>query len=344
MIRPGSTSAIGLVALLLAGCATSPSLTTFEREFARTGRQTESLAQCLAASAEATRPILAVGSVADLTGRQTFATGRVVTQGAGLFLSADLATLGIRLAERQDTSVLDSETRLLVSDTTPGETGRIAGSRYYVSGAIVTADPADAAGLQGQAIGGAGVTLSSTEMRRRVVVSIRIIDSRSLLIAAVGTYERIAVSTDQSLSISDPSSLDVLRFDARRSENDGLDLATRLAIREAARDIAVWLSGSDACGGYSAGFRPASREGTPVTPVATIAELVPAAPSPTGDPAERLEQLGAVPAPRHWEGLGGRTLRPGPWVLERPATRAGARVPRIVPGAVGENAGAPRGA
>lgn len=102
---------------------------------------------CLGAHARmnvAQPPRIAVGNIADYTGKEEFEGGRRVTQGAALMAMSALDRAGVRLLERFDTSVSELElryanNRLIGEDTGDWRrvtVGSIPGSDYYLVGGI----------------------------------------------------------------------------------------------------------------------------------------------------------------------------------------------------------------
>ena len=89
-------------------------------------------------------PRVAVGNIADYTGKEEFEGGRRVTQGAALMAMSALDRSGVRLLERFDTSVSELELRF-ANNRLIGEdagdwrritAGSIPGSDYYLVGGI----------------------------------------------------------------------------------------------------------------------------------------------------------------------------------------------------------------
>ena len=98
-----------------------------------------------------------VGVIADLSGREQVTeggTGRFVTQGAGDMVQSGLALAGVRVVNRRDPRILDTEVNW-------GVVGRetIQASTFYITGSITSFDFLSGRGAYVQ-IGGAGPRIS----------------------------------------------------------------------------------------------------------------------------------------------------------------------------------------
>ena len=89
-------------------------------------------------------PRLAVGRIADYTGKAEDNGGRLITQGASLMAISALAKAGVPLVERYDTSVSELELKYannkLIADAPPPAPGAAAPYRKILSGQIPGSD------------------------------------------------------------------------------------------------------------------------------------------------------------------------------------------------------------
>ncbi|MDP3404306.1 MAG: holdfast anchoring protein HfaB [Brevundimonas sp.] len=183
--------------------------------------------RCLAARAgwwDGGAPRVAVGRIADMTGRNEFYTGTPVPQGASLFAITALRQAGVPVVERLDNTVAEIELNYarqhLLSDTPeqagqsadnfrPILAGQIAGSRYYIVGGVTELNYNIASsGLQLQggqaanddnnALGGA---IGRSHFVLNVAVDLRLVDTRSQEVVETVTFQKQVVGTEAGLNV-----------------------------------------------------------------------------------------------------------------------------------------------
>ena len=151
--------------------------------------------RCLATSAVgAVRPRIAVGEVADYTGRLDGLNGTVAPQGAALMVISALSKAGFPLAERLDLRIARQEleyanSKLLGPDGKPTDayrrifSGSIAEADMIVLGGITELDfniQSDVAEISVASVGGGARSYVMS-----VGVDLRLIDARSLQVVKV---------------------------------------------------------------------------------------------------------------------------------------------------------------
>lgn len=167
-------------------------------------------------------PRLAVGRIADLTGRVDFDTGARVSQGAALFAITALGRAGVPVVERLDNSVsqieLDYAQKHLLSDTPelagqspenfrPIFAGQVAGSDYFIVGGITelnynlrssgwSAQAGEAAltGVRGRA--------GASDYVLNVAVDLRLVDSRSQEVTGMVSFQKQLVGREMNLGLT----------------------------------------------------------------------------------------------------------------------------------------------
>jgi len=155
--------------------------------------------RCLSAGDTSGRPRIAVGEVADLSGRYDTLNGATATQGAGLMVMSALAKAGFPLAERYDTRVAALEleyanNRLIGADGEPTEdyrrvyTGSVAGSDYIVLGGITEINFNVKSGVAEARIG--PVAGGHRYYVMTVAVDLRIVDATDLRVVNVVSRQK----------------------------------------------------------------------------------------------------------------------------------------------------------
>jgi curli production assembly/transport component CsgG/holdfast attachment protein HfaB len=168
-------------------------------------------------------PRIAVGRIADMTGKSEQITGTQLTQGASLFAMSALGKAGERLVERYDTAVPEIELRYagtrLLSDAPERAgkdpenyrrtlVGQIAGSDYYIVGGITELN----ANIRSGGLDGTGGstsahkpkgTLEHTTYVMNVAIDLRLVDSRSQEVVNMVSYQKQIVGRQVSLGVFD---------------------------------------------------------------------------------------------------------------------------------------------
>lgn len=248
---------------------------------------------CMADYARAARlapPRIAVGRVLDYTGKEDLEGGRKVTQGASLMAISAFAKAGARLVERFDTSVSELElkyanNKLISDDAAPAEAGAeyrqilagsIPGSDYYFIGGItelnsnirsIGADAFVGDLDPGDPKGRAGFKLFVIN----VGVDLRLVDTRTLEVVDVISYQKQIVGREISAGIFDFLNGNIFDVGAGERAMEPIQLAVRSTIERAVLEMTANLYGvanSDPCGSLAAGSRsittPESVTGTAV--------------------------------------------------------------------------------
>jgi curli production assembly/transport component CsgG/holdfast attachment protein HfaB len=223
-----------------------------------------------ARSARLAPPRIAVGRVLDYTGKEDFEGGRKVTQGASLMAISAFAKAGARLVERFDTSVSELElkyanNRLISDDVAPAESapeyrqilaGSIPGSDFYFIGGItelnsnirsIGADAFVGDLDPGDAKGHAGFKLFVIN----VGVDLRLVDTRTLEVVDVISYQKQIVGREISAGIFDFLNGNVFDIGAGERAMEPIQLAVRSVIERAVLEMTANLYGvpnSDPCG------------------------------------------------------------------------------------------------
>ncbi len=217
--------------------------------------------QCMANYARATNiatPRIAVGRILDYTGKEDF-DGRKITQGASLMAISAFSKAGVRLVERFDTSVSELELKYannrLISDdqSADGEfrrimAGSIPGSDYHFIGGItelnsnirsigadVFAGDLDADGPKGRA--GAKLFVIN------VGIDLRLVDTRTLEVVDVISYQKQIIGREVSLGIFDFANGNVFDVGGGERAMEPIQLAVRSVIERAVLEMTANLYG-----------------------------------------------------------------------------------------------------
>ena len=218
---------------------------------------------CLAAYARQngiTPPRIAVGRIADMTGKSDQVTGTQLTQGASLFAMTAFAKAGERLVERYDTAVPEIELRYaggkLLSDT-PDQAGKdaenyrhvavgqIAGSQYYLVGGVTELN----ANLRSGGLDGTGGavnplnpkgSLQATTYVMNVAVDLRLVDTRSQEVVKLVSYQKQVVGRQISLGVFDFFNGNILDLSGGAGGAEPAHLAVRALIE---RGVFEFVSG-----------------------------------------------------------------------------------------------------
>lgn len=293
---------------------------------------------CLADTAATRRlvaPRLAVGEIADLTGKLDLETGRRVTQGASLFAVTALGRAGVPLVERADQTVAEVERTYaaaqVLSDTPTGagedpgpvrpvNPGQIAGSRYYLVGGITELNyNIESSG--GQLGVGAidpedpKTMLGGSRFVMNVAVDLRLVDSISQEVVAIAAYQKQIVGREIRAGVFDIFGGVAVDLSGGQSALEPLQLGVRALIERGVYDVAAELYGltgsaclppvqtADTAGGYRRlrSLQPPVTE-RPAPAFAAAAAPVPApnrvpAPLPPVQPGTPLASPLNLPAP-----------------------------------------------
>lgn len=250
---------------------------------------------------------VAVGDVKDYTGKYSQAEGNAITQGGALMIYSALGKLGnaVRLHERFDTRIAELELayadRRQLGDGqvhnieagkppvpwVPYFGGTILRSDYYIVGGITEVN-------YNISSGGAEINVSNIGGKRRtytmnVGVDLRIVDSRSLLVAKTVSLQKQIVGEEVSAGIFRFFGTELLDLNVGAKRQEPLQLAVRTAIEQGVLELVGAITGEDA--------QPCIT-GRPVVaaaPAAAPAAVAPAAPA-KAEPKQETRTETAKPA------------------------------------------------
>jgi curli production assembly/transport component CsgG/holdfast attachment protein HfaB len=258
---------LGLAAIALSGCITPEADSTTGRYTAPIGGSPvianetpySDALRCMAAYTHA-RPVrIAVGQIADYTGKVSADnSGREITQGAALMAMSALSKAGVPLVERFDTSVAEMElkyanNKLISGDQAqqPGApaggdyrhifAGSIPGSDYYVVGGItelnfnIRSEGANADGSS--AVSTKGGTIGGNMYVMNVGLDLRLVDTSTLEVVDVISYQKQIIGRQFQAGMFD--FLGHTFFDASVGESalEPVQLAVRSVIERAVLEM-----------------------------------------------------------------------------------------------------------
>lgn len=314
---------------------------------------------CLADTARSrgvVAPRLAVGEIADLTGKLDLETGRRVTQGAALFAVTAFGRAGVPLVERADQTVAEVErtyaTAQVLSDTPtgPGEDpgtvravnpGQVAGSRFYLVGGVTELNYNIESSGGELGVGAlnpedAKTGISGSRFVMNVAVDLRLVDSISQEVVAVAAYQKQIVGREIRAGVFDIFGGVAIDLSGGVSALEPLQLGVRALVERGVYDVTADLYGlndagclppaqtADTSGGYSR--------------LRALSPILPADPAPVLAAVQRPARP-AIPAPvadrpilaRPGSVLAAPGLPPVPAMVEPAPAEAGRTRPRIDP-------------
>ncbi|HUB84400.1 MAG TPA: holdfast anchoring protein HfaB [Rhizomicrobium sp.] len=257
---------LGLAAIALSGCITPEADSTTGRYTAPIGGSPvianetpySDALRCMAAYTHA-RPLrIAVGQIADYTGKVSADnSGREITQGAALMAMSALAKAGVPLVERFDTSVAEMElkyanNKLIAGDQSQPQDGQggdyrrifagsIPGSDYYLVGGItelnfnIRSEGANADASSG--VSTKGGTLGGNMYVMNVGLDLRLVDTSTLEVVDVISYQKQIIGRQLQAGMFD--FLGHTFFDASVGESalEPVQLAVRSVIERAVLEM-----------------------------------------------------------------------------------------------------------
>jgi curli production assembly/transport component CsgG/holdfast attachment protein HfaB len=269
---------------------------------------------CLGEWARANRrpsPRIAVGRIADYTGKQEPEGGFRVTQGGTLMAISALAKSGARLVERYDTSVSDVELRMandrLITDSAAPDPARpnayrpimpgvVAGSTYYLIGGVtelnfnIRSSGVDA--LAGErAIAGPKARFTNRTYVMNVGLDLRLVDTRTSEVVDVVSYQKQIVGREISAGVFSFLGGSVIDLSGGEGGLEPLQLAVRSLIERATLELMSNLYGAPGAGGCLGSADPLA------TPVAQTASASSAAAVPAAEPTSSHAAAPAATAP-----------------------------------------------
>lgn len=223
--------------------------------------------RCLASYALQGQPMrIAVGQIADYTGKDDIETGREVTQGAALMAMSALSKTGVRLVERFDTSVAELELKYasnqLIGEGVDDATlrgiiaGQFRGSDYYLVGGITELN-ANLRTVNGDAKA-SGPTSTSREGTlgykayvMNVALDLRLVSTKTLEVVDVISYQKQIIGRQISAGVFDFLNGTIIDVGVGEQGQEPLQLAVRSVVERAVLEIMSRQLGVDAkaCGG-----------------------------------------------------------------------------------------------
>ena len=229
-------------------------------------------------------PRIAVGRIADYTGKAEDNGGREVTQGASLMAISALAKAGAPLVERYDTSVSELELKYannkLISDQPEGPgaggpgpfrkivAGQVPGSDFYLVGGITELNyNIRSSGVNGQggkqdATQGTGLATGQLYVMN-VALDLRLVETKTMEVVDVVSYQKQIIGRQVGLGLFKFFGSNVIDISAGEGGLEPIQLAVRSMIERATVEIMANLYGAP---GPAACVDPANDPmGTPTT-------------------------------------------------------------------------------
>ncbi|MBP8072190.1 MAG: holdfast anchoring protein HfaB [Brevundimonas sp.] len=274
-------------------------------------------------------PRLAVGEIADLTGKLDLETGRRVTQGASLFAVTALGRAGVPLVERADQTVAEVERTYaaarVLSDTPaaagdapgplrPVNPGQIAGSRFYLVGGITELNYNIESGGGDLRVGALDpedpkTGFGGSRFVMNVAMDLRLVDSISQEVVAIAAYQKQIVGREIRAGVFDILGGVAVDLSGGQSALEPLQLGVRTLIERGVYDVAAELYGltdsaclpavqtADTSGGYRRLRDLQPSAAAPATFAAASSPLPAPAPAPAPTGALLVAPLDLPPAP-----------------------------------------------
>lgn len=211
-------------------------------------------------------PRIAVGQIADYTGKEEFEGGRKVTQGAALMAISALAKSGVRLVERFDTGVSELELKYannkLIGDT--GEkgayrqvhAGQIPGSDYYLVGGITELNfNIRSGGLDGlfseENPMGTTATLVAKQYVLNVGLDLRLVRTSTLEVVDVISYQKQIIGRELRAGVFDFFGGNLIDVGAGEKALEPIQLAVRSVVERAVLEMvgSLYSVGPQTCNG-----------------------------------------------------------------------------------------------
>ena len=210
-------------------------------------------------------PRIAVGRIADYTGKAEDNGGREVTQGASLMEMSALAKAGAPLVERYDTSVSELELKYannkLISDApggpaTPGPlpyrkiiAGQVPGSDFYLVGGItelnynIRSSGVQAEGGKQNATQGTGVATGQLYVMN-VALDLRLVETKTMEVVDVVSYQKQIIGRQVGLGLFKFFGSNVIDISAGEGGLEPVQLAVRALIERATVEMMANLYGA----------------------------------------------------------------------------------------------------
>jgi len=208
-------------------------------------------------------PRIAVGRIADYTGKAEDNGGREITQGASLMAMSALAKAGAPMVERYDTSVSELELKYannkLISDQPgpgPGpqtyrkiEAGQVPGSDFYLVGGITELNyNIRSVGLSAQGghqniTSGTGVATGQLYVMN-VALDLRLVETKTMEVVDVVSFQKQIIGRQVGLGIFSFFGGNVIDVSAGEGGLEPIQLAVRSMIERASVEMMANLYGA----------------------------------------------------------------------------------------------------
>jgi len=209
-------------------------------------------------------PRIAIGRIGDYTGKEeSDGSGRKLTQGASLMAMSAFAKTGMPMVERFDTSVSELELKYannkLIGDapvpnpdgpSAPRQifSGQMPGSDFHLIGGItelnynIRSTGVDAAGGDTSTTGLKG-TFSNRVFVMNIAMDLRLVNSRTLEVVDVISYQKQIVGREVSLGLFDFLNGNVFDVSAGTGALEPLQLGVRALVERAVVEMSANLYG-----------------------------------------------------------------------------------------------------
>ena len=206
-------------------------------------------------------PRIAVGRIADYTGKEEAEGGRKVTQGASLMAITALAKAGVQLVERFDTSVSELELKYannkLISDEEGGapgadyrriRAGQVPGSDFYLVGGItelnynIRSSGIEAFGGDADARDPKG-NLGARLFVMNVGLDLRLVETKTLEVVDVISYQKQIIAREVSVGVFDFLNGNIFDISAGEGAQEPVQLAVRSLIERGVLEMSANLYG-----------------------------------------------------------------------------------------------------
>ena len=210
-------------------------------------------------------PRIAVGRIADYTGKAEDNGGREVTQGASLMAISALAKAGAPLVERYDTSVSELELKYannkLISDQPDGPgpggaapfrkiiAGQVPGSDFYLVGGItelnynIRSSGVNAQGGKQDATQGTGLATGQLYVMN-VALDLRLVETKTMEVVDVVSYQKQLIGRQVGLGLFKFFGSNVIDISAGEGGLEPIQLAVRAMIERSVVEMMSNLYGA----------------------------------------------------------------------------------------------------
>lgn len=211
-------------------------------------------------------PRIAVGQIADYTGKEEFEGGRKVTQGAALMAISALAKSGVRLVERFDTGVSELELKYannkLIGDGGDAgayrqvHAGQIPGSDFYLVGGITELNfNIRSGGIDGlfseQDALGSTATVVAKQYVLNVGLDLRLVRTSTLEVVDVISYQKQIIGRELRAGVFDFLGGNLIDVGVGEKALEPIQLAVRSVIERAVLEMvgSLYSAGPQTCAG-----------------------------------------------------------------------------------------------